>query len=175
MEKVILVDLNDQVLGEMEKMEAHRKGLLHRAFSVFILNSSNELLLHQRAWDKYHSGGLWTNACCSHPRPGENLINAGKRRLFEEMGLKADLKELYSFIYRAELDCDLTEHEFDHVLLGYSDEIPSPASEEVAAWKYISIEEIKKDLKNSPENYTFWFKETFPNFLEHIERNSMFS
>lgn len=175
MEKVILVDLNDQVLGEMEKMEAHRKGLLHRAFSVFILNSSNELLLHQRAWDKYHSGGLWTNACCSHPRPGENLIEAGQRRLVEEMGLAADLKELYSFIYHAELDSGLTEHEFDHVLLGYSDETPSPASEEVAAWKYIRIEEIKKDLENSPENYTFWFKETFPSFLEHIERNSMFS
>jgi isopentenyl-diphosphate Delta-isomerase len=161
MEKVILVNENDQAIGTMEKMEAHEKALLHRAFSVFIFNSKNEMLIHQRAFSKYHSGGLWTNACCSHPRENETAEQAAHRRLEEEMGFDCDINHQFSFVYKAELDQGLTEHEFDHVFTGiYENEI-KPNPEEVAAFKYISISDLKKDLSTHPERYTEWFKIAF--------------
>jgi isopentenyl-diphosphate Delta-isomerase len=161
MEKVILVNENDQAIGTMEKMEAHEKALLHRAFSVFIFNSKNEMLIHQRAFSKYHSGGLWTNACCSHPRENETAEQAAHRRLEEEMGFDCDIDHQFSFVYKAELDQGLTEHEFDHVFTGIYESEIKPNPEEVAAFKYISISDLKKDLNAHPERYTEWFKIAF--------------
>lgn len=161
MEEVILVNSDDQALGTMEKMEAHRQGLLHRAFSVFVFNDNNELMLQQRALDKYHSGGLWTNTCCSHPRSGESIMDAGKRRLQEEMGFVTDLTHLYSFIYKARLDNELTEHELDHVLIGKFDDAPKLNMDEAASWKFISMDDLKKDIELNPDNYTIWFKLIF--------------
>lgn len=166
MEQVILVDTNDNPLGVMEKMEAHEKGLLHRAFSVFILNSKGELLLQQRAFSKYHSAGLWTNTCCSHQREGETNLEAGKRRLMEEMGMEVPLKEVFSFIYKAPFDNGLTEHEFDYVLVGYSDETPKINPDEVASWRWLSLNEIQQDILKNPKNYTEWFKIIFKKFFE---------
>ena len=169
-EKVILVDTNDTQIGLMPKMEAHEKGLLHRAFSVFILNKSGELMLQQRALDKYHSPGLWTNTCCSHQREGETNVEAGKRRLFEEMGFKTELSDLVSFIYKAPFDNGLTEHEFDHVLIGYFEENPKINPAEVAAWKWMPIDAIKADLSEHPDVYTEWFKIIFDKFYETLNR-----
>lgn len=169
-EKVILVDTNDTQIGLMPKMEAHEKGLLHRAFSVFILNKSGELMLQQRALDKYHSPGLWTNTCCSHQREGETNVEAGKRRLFEEMGFKTELSDLVSFIYKAPFDNGLTEHEFDHVLIGYFEENPKINPAEVAAWKWMPIDAIKADLSDHPDDYTEWFKIIFDKFYETLNR-----
>jgi len=172
MEEVILVDSTDKALGLMEKMEAHRKGLLHRAFSVFIFNSNNELLLQQRAITKYHSGGLWTNSCCSHPRSGEEILQAGKRRLSEELGISCELKKAFDFIYKSELDNQLTEHEFDHVLFGKFDGEPVINTDEVESWKYMSIPDIQADIRTNPENYTEWFKICFEEAVSHIEQNN---
>jgi isopentenyl-diphosphate delta-isomerase len=158
MEKVILVDQNDTPIGEMEKIEAHEKALLHRAFSILIFNSKNELLVQQRAHSKYHSPGLWTNTCCSHQRPGEKTIDAANRRLAEEMGMTAKLEPSFSFIYKAPFDNGLTEHEFDHVLVGYSDELPQLNPAEAADYSYKKLDEIKLDMKKSPQRYTAWFK-----------------
>ncbi|WP_372650929.1 isopentenyl-diphosphate Delta-isomerase [Draconibacterium sp.] len=168
-EKVILVDENDKVLGEMEKMEAHVKGLLHRAISVFIVNSKGEWLIHQRAFNKYHSNGLWTNTCCSHPYPAETSVDAANRRLMQEMGMKAPLQEIFAFIYKEELDNQLTEHELDRVFIGFSDEKPEPNADEVSNWKYINFEELKTDVKNNPENYTVWFKKIYERVEEHLK------
>ena len=170
MEKVILVSEHDEPIGEMEKIEAHEKGLLHRAFSVFIFNSNGELLLQQRALDKYHSGGLWTNTCCSHPRPNEKTIDAAKRRLMEEMGLEALIEPLFSFTYKANFENNLIEHEFDHVFSGITDQIPLINEVEVASWKYISIENLILDMESSPENYTAWFKIIFSQYKKEISR-----
>ena len=161
MEKVILVNQEDEVLGSMEKMEAHRTGSLHRAFSVFIFNKNNELLIQQRAIEKYHSGGIWTNSCCSHPQPNEKIIDAGKRRLIEELGFSTPLKAEFSFIYRAELDQGLTEHELDHVLTGSYEEIPDFNKEEVMAVKYVSMSDLENHISSNPEEYTEWFKIIF--------------
>lgn len=169
-EKVILVDENDTPIGLMEKMEAHRKALLHRAFSVFIINSKGELLLQQRALDKYHSPGLWTNTCCSHQRDGETNLEAANRRLWEEMGMKTPLKELLSFIYKAPFDNGLTEHELDYVLIGYSDENPNINPTEVAAYQWKNISSIKEDISQFPEKYTAWFKIIFDRFLTEIQK-----
>lgn len=169
-EKVILVDENDTPIGLMEKMEAHRKALLHRAFSVFIINSKGELLLQQRALDKYHSPGLWTNTCCSHQRDGETNLEAANRRLWEEMGMKTPLKELFSFIYKAPFDNGLTEHELDYVLVGYSDENPNINPTEVAAYQWKDISSIKEDISQFPEKYTAWFKIIFDRFLTEIQK-----
>ena len=163
-EMVILVDKNDNQLGLMEKIEAHKKAVLHRAFSVFILNENNELLLQKRALSKYHSPGLWTNTCCSHPRDGESVINAGIRRLSEEMGFETELNTLFSFIYKAEFDNGLTEHEFDHVLLGRYNKNPLINKLEVSDWKWIDVELLKKDVVVSPYIYTVWFKIIFQQF-----------
>ncbi|GAA3598045.1 isopentenyl-diphosphate Delta-isomerase [Flavivirga amylovorans] len=167
-EKVILVNEKDEQIGLMPKMEAHEKALLHRAFSVFIFNNKNELMLQQRAFGKYHSPGLWTNTCCSHQRDGETNIEAGKRRLQEEMGFVVALKESISFIYKAPFDNGLTEHEYDHVLLGNYEEEPTINPEEVASWKWMPLEEVKADILLRPELYTEWFKVIFDKFYEHI-------
>jgi len=167
-EKVILVNENDEQIGLMPKLEAHEKGVLHRAFSVFILNSKQELMLQQRAMHKYHSPGLWTNTCCSHQRDGESNIEAGKRRLSEEMGFTTDLQESVSFIYKAPFDNGLTEHEFDHVLLGNYEGDPVINPEEVADWKWMPIEKVKEDIQQKPELYTAWFQIIFEKFYSHL-------
>lgn len=161
MEHVILVNEQDEPIGQMEKMEAHEKGVLHRAFSVFIFNDKNELLLQKRASSKYHSGGLWSNSCCSHPRDGESAVKAGERRLMEEMGFTVPVEAVFSFIYKAELDHGLTEHELDHVLIGRYNDAPNINPEEVEDWKYINLDELSADIKQYPENYTEWFKIVF--------------
>lgn len=167
-EQVILVNEKDEPIGLMGKMEAHEKGLLHRAFSVFVFNSKQEVLLQQRAACKYHSPNLWTNTCCSHPRAGETNQQAGERRLQEEMGLQVPLREVFSFIYKAPFDNGLTEHEYDHVLIGYSDAQPQINPEEVASWKWLSLEAIREDILQAPERYTAWFKIIFEEFYHHL-------
>ena len=167
-EKVILVSEVDEQLGLMAKMEAHEKGILHRAFSVFIFNKKGELLLQQRALDKYHSPGLWTNTCCSHQRDGESNIEAGKRRLQEEMGFNCDLKELFWFVYKASFDNGLTEHELDHVMIGHYDDDPIVNLEEAAAFKWMSLEDVKKDMQIQPELYTEWFKIIFNEYDQRL-------
>lgn len=157
-EEVILVDINDLPNGQMEKMEAHEKGLLHRAFSVFIFNSKNELLLQQRAKSKYHSGGLWTNTCCSHPRVGEGNAQAANRRLEEEMGMKCDLVYGFNFTYRAEFEDGLIEHELDHVFFGTSDEIPKINKDEVESYKYMDLALLRLSISEEPHLYTPWLK-----------------
>lgn len=169
-ELVILVDENDRQVGLMPKMEAHEKALLHRAFSVFVFNDQNQLMIQRRAAHKYHSPGLWTNTCCSHQREGETNIEAGKRRLMEEMGFTTSLTENISFIYKAPFDNGLTEHEYDYILLGdYNDE-PDINPDEVSEWKWMSLEDIEKDMKVHPEQYTEWFKIIFDKFYNQIER-----
>ncbi len=167
-ELVILVDENDNQIGLMPKMEAHEKAVLHRAFSVFIFNEKNELMLQQRALHKYHSPGLWTNTCCSHQRDGETNLEAGKRRLFEEMGFVTELKETTSFIYKAPFDNGLTEHEFDHILVGSYEGDPSINKDEVADWKWMDLDLVKNDILNSPEKYTAWFKIIFDKFYKTL-------
>ncbi len=168
-EKVILVNEKDEQIGLMEKIEAHEKALLHRAFSVFVFNGKNELMIQQRAHSKYHSPGLWTNTCCSHQREGETNIEAGKRRLKEEMGFKTDLKDTISFIYKAPFDNGLTEHEFDHILVGNFEGQPDLNPDEVAAWKWMSLEDIQKDMQENPDIYTEWFKIIFDKYYSHIQ------
>src|SRR5210317_131932 len=158
MEEVILVNDKDEEIGLMEKMEEHRKAVLHRAFSVFIFNERNELMLQQRALGKYHSPGLWSNTCCSHPRKGEGVEEAGHRRLMEEMGFDCEIKRVFSFIYKAELDKGMTEHELDHVLIGNCGLIPAINKEEVHDWKWIALTELDRDMKEHPEKYTVWFR-----------------
>ncbi|WP_163514696.1 isopentenyl-diphosphate Delta-isomerase [Gelidibacter japonicus] len=169
-ERVILVNEKDEQIGLMPKMEAHEKALLHRAFSVFIFNNKNELMLQQRAAHKYHSPLLWANTCCSHQREGETNIQAGKRRLQEEMGFVTELEDTVSFIYKAPFDNGLTEHEFDHVLIGNYEDAPIINPDEVAAWKWMPLEEVKEDMLKRPEIYTEWFKIIFDKFYEHINR-----
>lgn len=158
MEHVILVDENDSPIGTMEKLEAHQKGVLHRAFSVLLFNSKDELLIQKRSGNKYHSAGLWTNTCCSHPRPDETLTDAAKRRLREEMGIDVAVKPLYSFIYKVNLDKGLIEHELDHVLIGHFDGRPELNNNEVSDWRYASIPQLKKEIQENPDNFTHWFK-----------------
>jgi isopentenyl-diphosphate delta-isomerase len=160
-ENVILVDVLDNQLGLMPKMEAHEKAVLHRAFSVFIFNDKGELMLQQRAAHKYHSPLLWTNTCCSHQRDGESNIEAGKRRLIEEMGFKTNLKEIFSFVYKAPFDNGLTEHELDHVMIGNFNGVPKINPDEVASFKWMTLEAVKKDIKLQPNIYTAWFKIIF--------------
>ena len=169
-ENVILVNTQDEPIGTMEKMEAHEKALLHRAFSVFIMNDKGETMMQQRAAEKYHSPLLWTNTCCSHQRVGESNIEAGKRRLQEEMGFSVDLKELFSFIYKAPFDNGLTEHELDHVMIGYFSEEPVINKEEVASWKWMKPGDIQSDIVENPENYTVWFKIIFDKFYTYFTK-----
>jgi isopentenyl-diphosphate delta-isomerase len=158
MEYVLLVDEQDNEIGVMEKLQAHQEALLHRAISIFVFNDQNELLLQQRAAEKYHSPLLWTNTCCSHPRPGELLLDAAYRRLREEMNMECALSFEFSFTYKAVLEDGLTEHEFDHVFFGHSNRLPVPNPEEVADWKYLSLEQIDAEILARPEAYTAWFK-----------------
>ena len=168
-EKVVLVDKEDFQLGLMPKLEAHRKGVLHRAFSVFVFNSSKLLLMQKRSSLKYHSPGLWTNTCCSHQRDGESTVDAAKRRLNEEMGLNVDLKETFSFIYKANLENGLIEHEFDHVLVGFTDFNPKINTNEVEDWKWIDLSFLELDLDKNPNIYTEWFKIIFKRVKSYIE------
>jgi isopentenyl-diphosphate delta-isomerase len=172
-EKVILVNERDEQIGLMPKLEAHEKAQLHRAFSIFILNSKNEVMLQQRASQKYHSPLLWTNTCCSHQREGESNIQAGNRRLMEEMGFSTELKELFHFIYKAPFDNGLTEHELDHVMVGYFDGEPEINTEEVENWKWMDIDAIKEDMQVHPEKYTVWFKIIFDEFYHFLEEHKL--
>lgn len=169
-ENVILVNEKDEQIGLMPKMEAHQKGVLHRAFSVFIFNKKDELMLQQRAHSKYHSPGLWTNTCCSHQREGESNIQAGKRRLQEEMGFITDLRDTISFIYKAPFDNGLTEYEFDHILVGKYNEDPILNPEEAAAFKWMNLEDVKKDMEVNPQLYTAWFKIIFDKYYQTIRQ-----
>lgn len=157
-DQVILVDEKDTPIGTMGKLEVHEKGLLHRAFSVFIFNDKNEMLLQRRALDKYHSAGLWTNTCCSHPKPNEDTLAAAHRRLKEEMGMATQLQHKSSFIYKTPFDNNLTEHEFDHVFIGHSNSDPKINPEEVDSFKWINIPDLKKEIASSPDQFTSWFK-----------------
>ncbi|MBU3011962.1 isopentenyl-diphosphate Delta-isomerase [Polaribacter vadi] len=160
-ELVVLVDENDKQLGLMPKMEAHEKAILHRAFSVFIFNDKGELMLQQRAAHKYHSPLLWTNTCCSHQRDGESNVEAGRRRLQEEMGFTADLKEIFSFVYKAPFDNGLTEHELDHVMIGSYNDKPEINKDEVEDYKWMQLDDVKADIEKNPDVYTEWFKIIF--------------
>ena len=171
-EQVILVNEYDEQIGLMPKMEAHEKAVLHRAFSVFVFNTKNELMLQQRAAHKYHSQLLWTNTCCSHQRDGESNIEAGTRRLKEEMGFTTDLKETTSFIYKAPFDNGLTEHELDHIMLGYYENEPIINKQEVEDWKWMPLEDVKHDINVHPEQYTAWFKIIFEKFYNYINTNA---
>ena len=168
-EKVILVDVNNNPIGLMHKMKAHKEALLHRAFSVFILDSKERLLLQQRAAHKYHSPLLWTNTCCSHQRQGETNLQAGNRRLQEEMGIDVELEELFSFIYKAPFDNGLTEHEYDHVMLGYTDKDPTINVDEVAGFKWVELKKVKQDIYQNPSVYTVWFKIIFEKFYHYFD------
>lgn len=170
-ENVILVNENDEQIGVMPKMEAHQKAVLHRAFSVFAMNTKGETMLQQRAAHKYHSPLLWTNTCCSHQRVGESNIEAGKRRLQEEMGFVTELKELCSFIYKAPFDNGLTEHELDHVMIGDYNDAPTINKDEVADWKWMKPADIKTDIAENPNEYTAWFKIIFEKFYKHLTQN----
>ncbi|MCB0400731.1 MAG: isopentenyl-diphosphate Delta-isomerase [Flavobacteriales bacterium] len=170
-EYVVLVNNQDQEIGQMKKLEAHQTGLLHRAFSVFVFNSKGEILLQKRNSKKYHSGGLWSNTCCSHPRPGEPVHRAAKRRLMEEMGMKTKLFNAFSFIYKSHLDNDLIEHELDHVYYGYSNNFPQFNTDEVEAVKYISPEALQLEMLHSPEMYTEWLKICLDHLLSHLNIN----
>ncbi len=168
---VSLVDKKDNEIAQMEKLEAHQKGLLHRAFSVLIFNDKQELLLQRRAFGKYHSEGLWTNTCCSHPMPGESNLTAAHRRLQEEMGFDCELKELFHFIYKAELDNNLIEYELDHVIIGYSNEAPILNQEEAIDFQWLNIDQLKKEISENSNDFTIWFKLII---LEHFEKIKLY-
>lgn len=169
MNDVILVDKDDNTVGTMDKMQAHETGALHRAFSIFLFNEKGELLLQKRNELKYHSGGLWTNTCCSHPKPGEPLVKGAKERLMEEMGIETDLEFAFSFVYKAEFSNGLTENEFDHVYVGRFSEEPQINPEEASDWKYMGMENIKKEIEESPDLYTEWFKIALPMIEKYVE------
>ena len=164
--KIILVDKEDNEIGTEFKLKAHKEGKLHRAFSIFIFNSKGELLLQRRALKKYHSGGLWTNSCCSHPNPGEEILFSVHRRLKEEMGFDCDMEEIFSFIYKARLDRGLTENEFDHVFIGKFDGTPEINKKEAEEVKWVSYDFLEKDIKENPEKYTYWFKACYKKVFE---------
>lgn len=168
-EFVVLVDENDNKLGLMEKQQAHVAGLLHRAFSVFVFNSKGELMIQQRAASKYHSPTLWTNTCCSHPRENETYIEGAHRRLEEEMGFDCELEFKFSFIYKAHLDNKLTEHELDHVFIGTYNNEPNLNPDEVMAYRWVELDELKKDIDKNPQLYTAWFKIIFEHYVSYIE------
>lgn len=164
-EQVVLVDRRDREQGSAEKMSAHREGRLHRAFSVFIFNPRGELLLQRRAAGKYHSAGLWSNACCGHPRPGEDLLAAARQRLREEMGFETDIHQIGHFIYREPVGAGLWEHEYDHVLTGEYGGNPVPNPVEVMEWKWWSLGTVRERLEENPEGFTVWFSPALEVFL----------
>jgi len=169
---VILVDEHDVQTGTMEKMEVHQKALLHRAFSIFIYNDKGEMLLQKRADKKYHSSGLWTNACCSHPKPGEETLTAAENRLLEEMGFYVPLTKAFDFVYKAPFDNGLTEHEFDHVFIGNYDGNITPNAKEVSDYCFKSTEEIANSIESHPQKYTEWFKIAFPKMEAYLQKQS---
>lgn len=169
MEQVILVDTKDNEKGVMEKLEAHHKGALHRAFSVLLFNPKGELLIQRRADHKYHSAGLWSNTCCSHPRPKENNTHAVTRRLGEEMGLRAETSHLYSFIYKYEFNSSMIEHELDHVFIGETSHKPQLNPDEASDWRWISWNELRNEIEDNESSYTFWFKQ----ILAHLMNNPL--
>jgi isopentenyl-diphosphate delta-isomerase len=171
-EKVVLVNERDEMIGVENKTQAHLLGALHRAFSVFILNADGQLLLQKRAQTKYHSKGLWSNTCCGHPRPGESIERASQRRLWEEMGFDSDLRKLFDFIYRANVDEGLIEYEYDHILLGWFDGTPQPDPNEIAEWKWADLRTLSADIEAHPESYTYWFRISFNRFLREIAANA---
>jgi len=172
MEEVVLVNTEDQQIGTMEKMAAHEQALLHRAFSVFLFNEKGEMLIQQRAFEKYHSPGSWSNACCSHPRPGEEIESAARRRLKEELGIVTQVNHQYHFIYKAEVGNGLIEHELDHVFFGRFSGEPEHNPEEVANWKYVDVKWLEEDIDENPDNYTPWFRICFD---EVVERSKLAS
>jgi len=170
---VILVDDDDNELGTMPKLEAHQKGVLHRAVSVFLFDLNGNWMLQKRAAEKYHSANLWTNTCCSHPYPKEKTEEAAERRLVEEMGIESELTKVLSFVYRAELDNGLIEHEFDHVFIGFTTEFPSPNKDEVSDWKIVSFEKLDNEVQEHPEKFTEWFKLIYRKINLHLELNKI--
>ena len=158
--EIILVDKENNEIGMGEKLDVHRKGKLHRAFSVFVFNSKGELLIQKRAKRKYHSGGLWSNTCDGHPRPNKKIEDEAKKRLREEMGFECDLREVFNFTYKRKVG-DLIEHEIDHILVGEFSKKPKPNKKEVEDYKWVSYSDLKKDVKTNPQNYTSWFKLIF--------------
>ena len=167
-ENVVLVSENDEVLGLMEKMQAHQNGILHRAFSVFLFNANGEMLLQKRAAGKYHSPNQWTNACCSHPKSGETYLDGAKRRVFEELGIETNLEERFHFIYKADVGQNLWEHELDHVFTGNFEGEFHLNPEEVSEVRYISMDNLEKEMKNNPENFTEWFKIILEEYKHHL-------
>lgn len=168
MEYVVLVNHQDEPHGTAEKLRVHQEGHLHRAISVCLVNGRGELLLQRRHPDKYHSGGLWSNTCCSHPRPGEDTAAAAHRRLYEEMGIRCDLHRAFGFTYRARLG-DLVEHEYDHVFIGRYDHDPTPAPDEVNAWRWLALDALRTDMARRPETYTYWFHLMMDHLPPHLE------
>ena len=164
-DEVVLVTESDEPIGSMDKMEAHKEAILHRAFSVFIFNSKGEMLLQQRAKNKYHSAGLWTNACCSHPRPGEDILTAATRRLYEELGFTTSLRKAFEFTYRANFENGLTEYEYDHVFVGRFDGKVKPDKNEVSDYCFKSMDDIEIEIQSRGELYTEWFKIAFPKLI----------
>lgn len=171
--EVILVDEHDNPIGLMPKMEAHQKGVLHRALSVFLFDLNGNWMLQKRASTKYHSPDLWTNTCCSHPYPNEDTKKAAERRLVEEMGIQSELTKVLSFVYRAELENGLIEHEFDHVFIGFTADLPSPNKDEVSDWKILSFEAIDNEVQIYPEQFTEWFKLIYRKINLHLELNKI--
>ncbi len=170
-EQVVLVNERDEQIGTMGKLQAHLTGSLHRAFSVFLFDRKGRLLMQQRAAGKYHSAGLWTNTCCSHPRPGEALEAAARRRSQEEMGIATDLQHRFSFIYKASFENGLHEHELDHVFFGVTDREPVPDPEEVSAWRWMGVDDLNDELKKDPEQFTVWLRDCWPRIILEIERD----
>lgn len=171
MDEVVLVDQNDNEIGRMEKLQAHREGVLHRAFSILIFNSNGDWLIHKRAKDKYHSSGLWTNSCCSHPRPDEDLLDACNRRLNEEIGLVSDLNFAYNFIYKTNFENGLMEHELDHVFIGETDDKPILNPNEVEAFRYVDSITLSNEIKLHPEKFTIWFRLIFDHVMKNRNEN----
>jgi isopentenyl-diphosphate Delta-isomerase len=173
MEQVVLVNYKDESIGVMEKMQAHVEGVLHRAFSVFLFNQRGEMLMHQRASGKYHSPGLWTNACCSHPRPNEDVKDAAMRRLLEELNFQTIIEKRFDFTYHATFDNGLIEHEFDHVFFGICDTIPNFNTDEVAAMRWLDIVSLEGEIQAHPERFTPWFRIAWPLVKESIKNNKL--
>ena len=172
-QQLILVNENDEEIGFGEKLPVHQNAQLHRAFSIFVMNGQNQLLLQKRAFHKYHSGGLWANTCCSHPIRGEKQEDSIHRRLKEEMGFDCDLMRMFNFIYKVKLDNDLTEYEFDHVYLGRFDGDPNPNPDEVNDWKWMDLEKVKDDIKMNPQTYTYWIRQAFDQFYFMYSNNAL--
>ncbi|MCA1751977.1 MAG: isopentenyl-diphosphate Delta-isomerase [Cryomorphaceae bacterium] len=164
---VILVDAEDREIGTMEKLEAHKKGLLHRAFSIFLFNDQGEMLIHRRALSKYHCGGQWSNTCCSHPIKGKALNDCLSTKLHQEMGITAELEKAFEFTYRAEMENGLIEHEYDHVFIGRYKDTPRPNPREVCDWRYAPIDDVSAEMRSNPEKFTPWFRMLFDSVASH--------